>query len=318
MLHWLLPWLLATSAPAQEWTTPVAVRHEAQPAPDVPAGWETIHAPWLRMHAPPGHTTLLLTLSRHASKALPDLSERLGVPIGDTIHVFVAEDDATFRSLQGGRIPAWADATAWPDRGAIYLRALNGRPGTARPIEVVFTHELVHVLLGRAFLPGDPPQWLQEGLARTLAGEVELADAGRLAGAPPTLDALTHGFPADHAGAEEAYIASADFLAYVAERGGPQAWRRLIDALVRQQPIEAAVRDATGAPLAEVEASWRRRHQDAPRVSWLNENVLFGAGGMALVAGGIARRRRWKRRLAQMEADEAAAAQVAAEPPAVG
>jgi hypothetical protein len=303
----MLLWLLTTPVWAQEWTTPAVERHVAAPAPEAPAGWETIHAPWLRLHAPPGHTALLLQLARHASTALPALSERLGVPVTDTIHVFVAEDDASFRSLQAGRVPVWADATAVPERSTVFLRAPGARAGTDRPLEVVFTHELVHVLLGRAFLPGEPPSWLQEGLARSLAGEVAPTDAARLAGTPPTLTALTHGFPIDHRGAEEAYIASADFLAYVAERGGPGAWQRLVDALVRQRPIEEAVLAASGAPLDEVEAAWRRRHLDAPRVSWMNTDVLLGAGGLALVAGGVLRRRRLKRRLAELEAQDEAA-----------
>jgi hypothetical protein len=84
----------------------------------------------------------------------------------------VVASDADFRALQPGQPPTWADATAYPAAGPICLRAPALRSGTDTRLEQVLDHELVHVLLGRAFAPAQPPTWLQEGIARVFAGEV--------------------------------------------------------------------------------------------------------------------------------------------------
>ncbi len=299
---------------ASEWKE-AAPPVEMSAPPDVPMGWETQMAPWLRLHAPPGHTALLLRLAQHASVKLPELTEQLGVPVGDTIHVFVADDDLWFRDMQPGRPPEWADATAWPERGTIFLRSTAARPGTARPIEQVFTHELVHILLGRAFAPSEPPQWLQEGLARVVAGESAPEDGARLAGTtPPFLLELTRGFPSDPVAAERAYLASAHFVQFLARLGGPGTWKRLVGGLAAGEPIELAVHRATSVTLAEAETAWRRELSQSPSISWLNENLLFGVGGLALLVGGVLRRRRLHRRLAAMGEAEARIDALLAEP----
>ena len=59
------------------------------------------------------------------------LAKRLGVPMGRPVDVYLAPDEATFRSLQPGTIPDWADGTAWPTRGLVYLRSPRIRAGTA-------------------------------------------------------------------------------------------------------------------------------------------------------------------------------------------
>src|SRR5690606_24960154 len=103
----------------------------------------------------------------------PELADELGVPIGDTIHVYVTPSTQAFRELQPGSPPTWADATAYPGRGVVYLRAPEARGGAADPIEQVLEHELTHILVGRAFLPNHPPSWLQEGVAQVVSGEHE-------------------------------------------------------------------------------------------------------------------------------------------------
>jgi hypothetical protein len=71
-----------------------------------------------------------------------------------------------------GPSPEWADATAWPELGAIFLRSPDIRVGGDEPLEQVLDHELVHVLLGRAFGDEQPPIWLQEGVAQVLAKQL--------------------------------------------------------------------------------------------------------------------------------------------------
>ena len=86
------------------------------------------------------------------------------LPVGRTVHVYVARTQEQFRTLQPGNAPTWADATAYPGMGTVFLRDPKIRIATDEPVEQVLDHELVHILLGRAFAPAIPPSWLQEGV----------------------------------------------------------------------------------------------------------------------------------------------------------
>ncbi len=275
--------------------------------PPVPEGWETQWAPFLRVHSPPDHSVLALHLVRVGAARAKELSEHFGVPVGDTIHVFLAPDNETFRSLQAGRPPTWADATAWPSQGAIFLRVPSARGATEKPLETVFVHELVHILLGRAFAPGDPPTWLQEGLARFTAGQVApdtMARVSRL-GTVPALHELAAGFPNQAAHASAAYDVSGAFIAWFDGTYGPKATRRLVQGLIGGRDLDAAFVGATGQGLAAVESDWRSSWAPSPFSGMpLDPNLLWGAGGLLLVAVGWNRRKRFHERMARLEDDE--------------
>lgn len=313
---------LAWSAPgrAQEWTTAPpphdptagAVEEPTLP-PDPPRDWITMHGSFVRVHGPPEHHALLLRIARHASDALPRLADALGVPIGTTIHLYVADSDATFRELQPGLPPTWADATAWPRRGIIFLRTPEVRGGMARPIEQVLEHELVHILLGRAFAPHATPNWLQEGVAQVMAGEYspdttrELA-RGLLMGELISLQRLSRGFPTHPVEARLAYAQSADFVSWLRAKHGEESLRVLVREMSAGKGIEAAVHAATGRMLDDVDRAWREGLVSSPlALTPVLEGLdvlLLGAGGILLVGAGVMRRRRFRRRLEEMERQE--------------
>jgi hypothetical protein len=299
-------------AHAQEWT--VGAR-EVEPTdlPAQPEGFVTIEGAFLRIHGPESETDLLLRLARHGSEALPALAERLQVPIGSTVHVYVARDEAEFRALQPGRPPTWADATTYPQLGAIFLRAPAARGGMARPLEQVFDHELVHVLVGRAFRGAEPPRWLQEGIARLLAGEVVPDEATTLMRARATgswipLSALADGFPSDGLRAQLAYAESGDFVAWLEETYGPATLPALLRASAGGAGMNEAVYRSTGDLLHEVEDAWTAEHtppSGARLAALASGDWLWGVGAVALAGAGIQRRRRFHKRLEEMGREEA-------------
>jgi hypothetical protein len=300
-------------AHAQEWTRGEIVP-EPTDLPAVPDDFVTVEGTFLRVHGPSSETDLLLRLARHGSEALPRLAERLEVPMGSTVHVYVARDEAEFRSLQPGPVPVWADATTWARTGAVFLRTPDARGGMATPLEQVFDHELVHVLVGRAFGDRHPPTWLQEGIARLLAREVTPDEAAALVRARGNggwipLAALADGFPSDGLRAQLAYAESGDFLAWLEETYGPA----VIPAVLRHSAAGAgmneAVYRATGDLLHEVEADWTASHAPAlgaRLASLASGDWLWGLGAVALVGAGIQKRRRFHRRLEEMGREEAA------------
>jgi hypothetical protein len=315
---WLTLWVMGAlwiAAPAQAQSLvagapPVQV-HDA--APIVPAEWQRVDGTWLSVYGPDGELGVLMHVARVGSDAVPRLAEALGVPIGGTIHVVVAPSQQSFYALQPGRVPEWADGTAWPDRGQIYLRRPSIRGGTDRPLEQVLEHELVHILLGRAFAPETPPRWLQEGVATVLSGEYGPEMSGRLvraaaAGHELSLDAIADGFPADPARAGVAYAESADFVAYLIEEHGEGAIPELVALSAAGAPLPAAVRGVTGEFLEDVEPDWARRYRRTS-VSWTSllstGEAWWGAAGLGAVVGLVLARRRSRRRLAEMVEEEA-------------
>lgn len=303
------------SASAQQFTLPPEplALEEGVDLPPVPVGWETVRGPWVEVHGRSEDYGALLRLSRHAEAELPRLARALQVPLGDTIHVYVADSDERFRALQPAPAPMWADGVAYPTLGLVLLRSPSLRGGQAEPLETVLRHELVHVLLGRAFEPNRPPSWLQEGMAQVYSGEVgpELAHTlsqGAAAGALMNLESLSRGFPSDPSRARLAYAQSADLIGWIRDTYGEDALGVLVHELARGAAIEGAVHLATGELIEEVDRRWLGRFQTG-RVAWgalANVDALFGLAGILLVVGGVSRRRQFHRRLEEMEAEEAA------------
>lgn len=314
MLAGLLLFLMSVSpAWGQEWAAEPSPEEEAGwVVPPPPETWDTVHGSFLRIYGEGRDYGTMLRLARHGSDALPELATRLGVPIGDTIHVYLAPSDALFRELQPGNAPSWADATAYPALGVIYLRSQRARHGQSKPLEQVMDHELVHVLLGRAFMPERPPQWLQEGVAQVMAGEftpktTEDIAAGMLGGGLISLDDLARGFPSDAGRAKLAYAQSADFVAWLQMQHGPEALPALIREMAGGASINAAVRRSTGRYLKDIDREWRSRLTSGVPLSLTpltTVDTWWALGGIALLIGGVLRRRQFKRRLAEMEAEE--------------
>jgi hypothetical protein len=305
--------VLAAPAYSQEWTAgPTPEEESGWDVPLPPEGWETVYGSFLRVHGDPQDYAQMLRLARHGSDALPRLATELGVPIGDTIHVYIAGSDTEFRALQPGTAPSWADATAYPSLGVIYLRSSRARHGQSKPLEQVMDHELVHILLGRAFYPKRPPQWLQEGVAQVMAGEftprtTEDLAAGMLGGGLLSLEELSRGFPSDARRAKLAYAQSADFVAWIQMAYGPEVLGMLIHEMAAGASIRAAIRRSTGAFLEDIDREWRGRLNSGIPLSLMpltSVDAWWAFGGVALLVGGVLRRRQFRRRLAEMEAEE--------------
>jgi hypothetical protein len=316
-----LPWLfaamllcLAFSSPAlaQEWTVseePV-VLEDAPPL--VPEGWEQVSAVYLEVYGTSDSLPVLLELSRHGSRSLPDLARMLGVAIGRTVHVVVAPTQKAFFDLQPGDAPEWADGTAYPALGHIFLRR-PGIRGPQRPLQVVFDHELVHILLGRAFAPQRPPRWLQEGVAQVFAGEYgpeTTREIARGAAGPGlyTLEQLTLGFPSDPRGAQLAYAQSADFISWMRVEYGDDALRVVVDRMRRGADVRGAIRAATGEFLEDVDASWRGRVERGSSDLWLSVfstgDIWWALAALFAAVGLLIARWRIRRRMAAMARQE--------------
>lgn len=280
--------------------------------PEAPDHWIDIPAPFVHVLSEPGDREAATRLSRRASERLRELSERLRVPVGDTVYIYLTPTDDVFRSLQPSRAPMWADATAYPRSGAIYLRAERARIAGDEPIEQVLDHELVHILVGRAFAPNHPPSWLQEGYAQVFAGQqgpetTRTILRGRAMGGLIPFSSLMRGFPPDPVQADLAYAQSADLMAWLMVQHGEGVLPELLLEMRGGASTDVAFRKVTGSTLSDVEKAWRStlEESDWPSLAWfLEDEVLLGFAGLALLIGGVLRRRRFHSRLREMEEQE--------------
>jgi hypothetical protein len=301
--------------PAARWD----VAPEQAPRPQVAepdGGWRTEVGLYADVHGPWADARTVVRLANHAASAVPALAERLGVRPTGPIDVYVLGSEAEFHAVQPGRSPDWADGTAWPAHGLIFLKTPAIRPGTATPLETVLDHELVHVLLGQAFGARPVPRWLQEGMAQFYAGEATWERAIALARnefgiEPMPLASITAGFPADAVRAQLAYAQSADFVSWLHARGGDGALRTLVAEMAAGAPVGDAVYAASGLSLEEADAAWRSTQPAT--LDWYrwvtNPGLWWGAAAALLAVGAWRRHRRGQQKLARWDAEEQARAE---------
>ncbi len=315
LIPMLLLWLSLVLPPAQAGTgqsmsvpnpSPANVEHTEL---KLPRDWVGIPAPHALVHADATDRRTALRLARHAAEAIPRLATELQIPVGPRMHVVLAHTEADFRDLQPGRMPDWADGSAWPSLGWIFLKSPRIRDGTASPLETVLDHEIVHVLLGRAFDPRPVPRWLQEGLAQLMAREftpdkTKALAAGTLGKNLIGLHELSRGFPRNSARAHLAYAQSADLVAYIRSAHGPDALPTLVREMAKGERFEVAIRIATSQSIDELDLAWRARLQDSgfSLTPLMDEGIWWGLGALLLpLAWFVVRRRnrirmdRWRR-----------------------
>jgi len=279
--------------------------------PPVPEDWAVVPSPFADVLSTHGDKPTALRLSRHIADALPRLAKELDIPIGNRMHVVVAPTQDLFHSLQPGNAPDWADGTAWPQRGWIFLRAPRLRGQTTESLEMVLEHELVHVLLGRAFGPRKVPRWLQEGAAQLMAGEytaetTQTLAKGTLGDRLISLQELSRGFPKNPLRAHLAYAQSADFVAFIRNEYGPSSFKKMIKLLARGENFASAVRLSTGERVEDIDQKWRSRLQSSPfQLSPLmDEGVWWGLGAFLVPLAWFAVRRRNRKKIERWKREE--------------
>jgi len=289
---------------------PVAA--ELAPKPELPADWRTLEGLYARVHAHPDDLPTARHLARHAEEAIPRIGAELGLPPGGPIDLYLAPDGATFDAMQPGRPPDWADGTAWPRRGLIFLHSPRARSGTASPLTQVLDHEIAHIVLGRAFGPRSVPRWLQEGTAQLVALEytpelTERLSAGVMGDNLLSLDDITRGFPLDPLRAQLAYAQSADLVAFIRNEYGADAFQTLVFEMARGKAAEAALFTATGLTMTRLDQEWRGRLTGmglAGLQTLVSDTVLLGGAGIAFVVLGSFALRRRRRRLDEMQRED--------------
>ncbi len=252
-------------------------------------------------------------LAEISGSTLDRVVDQTGLPAPGHMDVVLAPDAETFAAAQPSPPPTWAAGTAWPERGEIYLRTRLPRAGPNR-IDQVFTHEVVHVVLGRAWRDGRPPRWVTEGLAKYLAGEMGpedhlLLSRSALSGGLIPLDHFTKHWPRRASQARLAYVQSVDFIAFLA-REGDGVLPKVVQELAAGEELDQALLEATGEDMEALEGRWRGRitlwHALFPLLG--SSSTLWVLAALLFLVAAWRRRRAFHAKVAEMERREAMSA----------
>ncbi|MEE2828848.1 MAG: hypothetical protein VX498_06650 [Myxococcota bacterium] len=269
------------------------------------AGWSRVEASPFTFHYRSVDKRTAVFLAQESPRLLADVVAQTGLPVGGPIDVVLAPDAQTFAEVQPAPPPVWAVGTAWSRQGAIYLH--TRRPGSGLgSIDQVFVHETVHILLGRAWEPGHPPRWLNEGLARYVSRELTPRDhvvlaRAAVAGRLLPLEDFADQWPSSAGRAHLAYIQSVNFVAFL-DRSGRDVLPQLLARLSRGEGLEPALKAVTGESLSDLEGRWRGRmtfwHGVFPVLG--SSTFLWGLTSILFLAAAFKRRRAVKRQIASM------------------
>ncbi|MED5370116.1 MAG: hypothetical protein VX899_03795 [Myxococcota bacterium] len=315
MLAALLFWfsLLFSPAQAQSWEAAPSVDTSValEPMPALPGEYRAFVGTYATVYARNSDRAAADQVLALTETRIPTLAQRLGVGTGRSMDIVLAHDDREFHSLQPGKTHDWAEGTAWPHRSLIYLHAPGARAGTAEPLAQVLDHELIHVLLGRAFGERRVPTWLQEGLAQYYAGEIspqlpERIARGMVGGGLLSLEDLSYGFPRDPRRADLAYAQSADLINWIASEHGEPGLQVLVAEMARGQTMNASLRAATGLGAVELEERWLERFQDSGLwlAAFAAEGSFFALMVPLMLLGAVRLRRERQATLARWEDEE--------------
>jgi len=275
-----------------------------------------------RLVLPAGHEGLADGLADVCGPRAARLFAQLGV--GEAlavrpVEVRIVEEPRQLdgRAPAGVRLPDWSQAAAFAEQGVVVLALHRRDGGPLLDVSETLAHELSHLAL-RAAVRGRPvPRWLAEGVAvqqseltsffRLYPLRARLGTDSRIR---PSLYARQ--FPAHATEALVAYAVSADFVGHLLREKGWEGMRRLLAGVGAGRPFEQTLLATYGASLARLERDWRDRlDRQFDFVTIIASSTLvWGLATVLFLAAFVTVRNRQRRRLAEMEREEAPLEQV--------
>ena len=232
--------------------------------------------------------------------------------------IAIAPDARRFREWIGPAAPEWGAAIAFPDQQRIIMQ--GGRAGSdAGDPSVVLRHELAHLAL-HEHLGRLPSRWFDEGYASVAAGEWTReqsleASVGMVWRSLPSVDSLEDGFYGAAGEATWSYALAHRAVAELQAIDPANGLTNLFRYWKETGAFEPAVRLAYGLTMEQYDRHWhgvtRRRYGALALLS--NVSLAVGVFGVLLGPLFVARRRRDRRRLEIMRAQDAAQERAARE-----
>jgi hypothetical protein len=230
-----------------------------------------------------------------------DIELAVGRDLDDALTIHLVSHAGMVAKATG--MPTWVSGVAHSPSGEIAI-SMHDPDGSRSDLDTLLRHELVHVALHRATGGEELPRWFHEGVAESLANEVDLMRAEALAGAVfgrgvPPLEGLEAEFHGDARQASVAYAAARDFATWLRYHDPDEAqFRQLLSQIRNGRGFEQSFVDAYGVPLAELDQQWREGLFG--RFVWF---PLLGSGSLPFLLLGPAVAFAWVRRRRRLAAD---------------
>jgi hypothetical protein len=235
-----------------------------------------------------------------------------GLPRPTTpVRIEIAPDGRRFREWAGPGAPEWGAAIAIPEEHRIVLQGTAANSSAGDPRETV-RHELAHLAL-HEWLGNLPPRWFDEGYASYAAGEwgrdeLLATNAALVIRGMPHFDNLDAYFRGGESRAQQGYALAQTAVAEIAGLDPARGLSLFFSHWRDTQSFDVALRRAYGITEPEMEARWRSNVRLRYGGLALFADITVGALALLLLLGPawIGRRRRDRRRLAQMRVADAA------------
>ena len=202
------------------------------------------------------------------------------------------------------RLPTWAAGAAQSATRRIVVGV--SAEGRVQDRRRTLHHELAHVMIHSAAGGADLPRWLDEGLARVLAGEHGIDDLrvlaqARLADRFLPLAALEKGFPDGSADAGLAYAQAGRAVSLMQDH--EDAIPRLLHLVRDGSPVDDALRQATGRATWQWDLDVRRSVSmwAALAATGVETDAAMAGCGVVVAIFGVKARRRQRRRMLDMD-----------------
>jgi hypothetical protein len=288
---------------------------ELPTVPKAPVSFNSYDGGWIRFAYPPSVRERVQPLIAISDEVRVELASRLGRPVLDRVHVYVARTPGEMATLapEGAPFPKYAAGVAYSELGLVLLTIAPVEPAAQHDLTEIFRHELAHVALHEAVSGYHVPRWFNEGFAVYASGEGSFARlqtlwTATLADDLLTLEQLDRTFPANALDASVAYAQAADLLRFLLRQQDRHRFTALIDRLTRGQSFDEALTNSYGTDLATLEYEWRE--EVAKRYTFwpvFFSGTMIWALALGLFVWGYRRRRRKSREtLARWAREEAA------------
>jgi hypothetical protein len=219
------------------------------------------------------------SVAERASRSLARIEGLMGHTYNKPIVIWVYTDLADLHSALSDSSSDWVGGQALSEWGVIQVFIPNAFT-TELEIAMAIPHEISHLVFYQASYPGQPPYWLNEGMAmlnqeefiaeREITPLREAAEDDRLIPLEELDDAFTTN---DSEKALLAYAQSRNLVEFIVGRYGRQSVGRTLAAFREGVTQEEALQKGIGVTLAELEEEWRAALPYKPRrtISTLND-----------------------------------------------
>jgi Peptidase MA superfamily len=231
------------------------------PVVDPRFGWHVRSNPDVNLHWYDGTTDFADAVMTGASKAM-QTARLSAVPPAHPAELWLYGNQTDFRSALGAGSPQWSGGQTYPAFRVVLLLAPSTDPAG---VQKSVAHEMTHVAVDDPSQSGlgQPPAWLDEGLAMVAEGQLDppiqqSLDAAVKAQILMSIQSISGNFPESTEGATLAYAESDSLVTYLLRTYGRPRIDRLIGDFRQGETADEAFQDAFGNSVQNVQQAWQK------------------------------------------------------------